>query len=55
LRLCITTNRSVEDAPQIIDSTTPVTRVFITFGGPQAHERLVRAMENVTVFAEPCT
>jgi hypothetical protein len=31
------TNRSVEDAPQIIDSTTPVARVFITFGGPQAH------------------
>ena len=24
-------------APQIIDSTTPVARVFITFGGPQAH------------------
>lgn len=29
--------RSVEDAPQILDSTTPAARVFIHFGGPQAH------------------
>jgi hypothetical protein len=30
-------NRSVEDAPQIIDSTPPAGRAFIAFGGPQAH------------------
>ncbi len=28
---------SVEDAAQIIDSKKPARRVFMTFGGPQAH------------------
>jgi hypothetical protein len=43
------TNRSVEDAPQIIDSTIPVARVSITFGGPQAHAHsLTRHSRNQT-------
>jgi len=39
-------DRSLEDAPQIIDSTTPADRVFIAFGGPHAHGRSLERLHS---------
>ena len=30
-------DRSVEGAIQVVDSSTPVARAFVRFGGPKAH------------------
>ena len=48
-------DRSVEGAIQVVDSTTPVARAFVRFGGPQAHDHsLVGCLKSPTSGISKC-
>ena len=48
-------DRSVEGAIQVVDSTTPVVRAFVRFGGPQAHDHsLVGCLKSPTRNISKC-